>query len=216
MLTPTLLLSAYAQGIFPMAETAESADLFWVNPPERCILPLKTFHIPTRLARTVRQGKYRMTINQCFEKVMQACAVTTHARKKTWINAEIIEAYTALHVLGHAHSVEAWTHDNKLAGGLYGVSLGRAFFGESMFSVQRDASKVALVHLAARLVENGFTLLDAQFENDHLLQFGAVTIPRDDYLRFLALALDGSASFTAGSGARGGVTGFLQSRTQTS
>ncbi len=221
MLDPKLLLNAYALGLFPMAETAESEELFWLDPPERCILPLDTFHVPHRLARTVRQGKYRISVNEAFEQVMRECAASNETRKKTWINAEIIQLYTTLHRMGHAHSMEAWDGE-KLVGGLYGVSLGRAFFGESMFSRARDASKVTLVHLAARLVENGFQLLDAQFENEHLNQFGAKVIPREQYQGFLALALAGAPASFAGdlaagsSGAGGGVTGFLQSRTHTS
>lgn len=211
-----------------MADDAHSPDLYWVDPPERCLLPLDTFHVPKRLLRSVRQNTYTITINKAFADVIQACAEPTPVRKKTWINGEIIKLYRELHAHGHAHSVEAWK-DNTLVGGLYGVSLGRAFFGESMFSRARDASKIALCHLVARLKRNGFTLLDAQFENPHLLQFGATTISREAYHRLLGLALESleslagtaagaaSPSFTAGAALDGGgATGFLQSSAQTS
>jgi leucyl/phenylalanyl-tRNA--protein transferase len=219
-ITPQLLLQAYAAGLFPMAENTESDELFWIDAPMRGILPLDTFHVPRRLARTVRKGLYRITVNRCFTDVITACAGTPRENQKSsWINASIRKLYTSLHTMGHAHSVEAW-RDDKLVGGLYGVSLGRAFFGESMFSTARDASKVALVHLVARLVRQGFILLDAQFINDHLMQFGIKEIPRADYHGFLRLALSGSpAFFAAGAGEEDGaglVSTFLQSRIQTS
>ncbi len=212
-----MLLIAYANGLFPMAETAESPELFWMDPPERCIFPLENFHVPRRLEQTVKQNRYRITINQCFDDVIAACAAKSEKRQKTWINADIIRLYTQLHKEGHAHSLEAWKED-QLVGGLYGISMGRAFFGESMFSTARDASKVALVHCAARLIKNGYRLFDAQFENGHLTQFGCSIIPRESYLRFLALALSsGTASFAAGGSLDGGAAiGFLQSSTQTS
>jgi leucyl/phenylalanyl-tRNA--protein transferase len=218
-ITSDLLLSAYANGLFPMAETAESEELFWMDPPERCIIPLDAFHVPSRLARTVRQDRFRLTVNQAFRDVMVACAAKRPNRPKTWINKPILDLYCALHARGHAHSMEAW-HDDKLVGGLYGVSLGTAFFGESMFSLERDASKVVLVHLVARLKRNGFTLLDAQFENEHLNQFNAKVILREDYQRFLGAALAGGvASFAAGGtveGSGGGAITSLQSSTHTS
>jgi leucyl/phenylalanyl-tRNA--protein transferase len=180
-LTPDLLLAAYAQGIFPMAERRDDPALFWVSPEERGILPLDGFHLPRRLARTVRSDRFSVRVDTAFEDVMRACAAPAPGRQESWINDEILASYTALHREGHAHSVECW-HDGELVGGLYGVRLGAAFFGESMFSRQRDASKVALAHLVARLIRGGFTLLDTQFLTEHLSSFGAVAIPRADYM----------------------------------
>lgn len=217
-LTPELLLKAYAAGVFPMSEGPKSKDVYWVDPPLRGILPLESFHVPKRLARSIRQGNFRITINTCFADIIRACAAVPRNQQSTWINESIITSYTGLHQLGHAHSVEAWDGE-KLVGGLYGVSLGRAFFGESMFSLKTDASKVALVHLVARLVHNGFLLLDAQFTNPHLEQFGITEIPRARYHGFLALALSGGEAFFAGEAAGGEaglVSTFLQSRTHTS
>jgi leucyl/phenylalanyl-tRNA--protein transferase len=193
-LTPDLLLAAYAQGIFPMAERRDDPSLFWVSPEHRGVLPLDGFHVPHRLARTVRSDRYAVRVDTAFATVMQACAAPGEGREDSWINAEILEAYTALHDQGHAHSVETW-FDDQLVGGLYGVRLGGAFFGESMFSRMRDASKVALVHLVARLKHGGFTLLDAQFLTEHLAQFGAIAIPRRDYLTRLKAALRVDADF---------------------
>jgi len=224
MLTAADLLNAYAHGIFPMAETAQSTELYWVDPLERCLLPLDTFHVPRRLLRTVKNNEFTITINKSFRDVMQACAQSTVTREKTWINTEIIKLYCELHAHGHAHSVEAWKNE-KLVGGLYGVSLGTAFFGESMFTRARDASKVALCHLVARLKQKGFTLLDAQFENPHLNQFGAQIVSRADYQRLLGLALESLAGSLAGASPSfaegavldgGGATGFLQSSAHTS
>ena len=216
-LTPELLLEAYSIGVFPMSDHAQSETIYWVNPKHRGIIPLEQFHVPKRLARTVRAGHYKVTINTCFEAVITACAQSKRKEGSTWINPMIINNYTRLHHMGHAHSVEVWEGD-ALLGGLYGISLGRAFFGESMFSTARDASKVALVHLVARLVKQNFALLDAQFINEHLKQFGIVEISREDYHGFLRLALSGEAFFAA-SGAGGEtalVAEFLQSRTHTS
>jgi leucyl/phenylalanyl-tRNA---protein transferase len=216
--TPELILDAYAAGIFPMSDDADSEAVYWVNPKHRGILPLDTFHVPKRLARSVRQGLYRITINTCFEDVITACAHTPRKQKNTWINPTIRNLYTQLHHRGHAHSVEAWD-GNQLVGGLYGIAIGTAFFGESMFSTARDASKIALVHLVARLVRQGYTLLDAQFTNDHLMQFGIIEIPREAYHSFLRLALSGTAFFTGsgdGAGETALVTEFLQSRIHTS
>ncbi len=216
-LTPELLLEAYSIGVFPMSDHAQSEAIYWVNPKHRGIIPLETFHIPKRLARTVRQGHYKVTVNTCFERVITACAEMKRKDGATWINPMIIKNYTRLHHMGHAHSVEVWEGDT-LVGGLYGISLGRAFFGESMFSTARDASKVALVHLVARLVKQNFTLLDAQFINEHLRQFGIIEVTREAYHGFLRLALSGEAFFPAS--AAGGETAlvaeFLQSRTHTS
>jgi leucyl/phenylalanyl-tRNA---protein transferase len=193
-LTPELLLRAYAIGIFPMSEGADDPDLFWVDPERRGILPLEAFHVPRRLKKTIRRGTFEIRSDTDFEGVMRGCAEENPGRPSTWINASILRLYRALHERGHAHSVEAW-HDGVLVGGLYGVSLGAAFFGESMFSRAPDASKVALVHLVARLVAGGFKLLDTQFVTAHLAQFGAIEIPRAAYRRRLAAALRADASY---------------------
>jgi leucyl/phenylalanyl-tRNA---protein transferase len=189
-ITPDLLLRAYASGLFPMADSADDPDLFWVEPELRGVLPLDAFHIPKRLARTVRQAPFEIRFNTAFDEVVSACAESVENRPSTWINSTISELYGALHRLGHAHSVEAW-RDGQLVGGLYGVSLRRAFFGESMFSRATDASKVCLVHLVSRLRERGFVLLDTQFTTEHLKRFGAIDVPRDDYAEMLAEALEG-------------------------
>ncbi|NKB60095.1 MAG: leucyl/phenylalanyl-tRNA--protein transferase [Alphaproteobacteria bacterium] len=193
-LTPDMLLRAYAIGVFPMAEDRDDPELFWVDPRLRGIIPLDDFHIPRRLQRTIRSGRFHVTFDHAFEEVIESCAEATEVRPRTWINDRIVTLYTSLFHMRHAHSVECW-HDGELAGGLYGVSLGGAFFGESMFSRKRDASKVALVHLVARLRRCGFVLLDAQFTTDHLNQFGAREIPRKDYRIQLADALKADASF---------------------
>ncbi|MDE1900728.1 MAG: leucyl/phenylalanyl-tRNA--protein transferase [Alphaproteobacteria bacterium] len=199
ILTPTILLRAYAAGVFPMAESAQSRELRWYDPPVRAIIPLDDrFHVPRRLARTVRRNPYQVTVNKAFADVMQGCAAPTghiadHGRDSTWINRDILRLYTALHHRGHAHSVEIW-RDKNLVGGLYGVSLGRAFFGESMFSRDTDASKIALVHLVALLRHCGYTLLDTQFQTDHLARFGTVEITRDIYQHLLAGAIKEKAA----------------------
>lgn len=198
-ITPELLLRAYAEGVFPMAERRDSHELYWVSPERRGIIPLDTFHIPRRLARTVRSDRFTVTSDFCFVEVMRACAEPAPDRKQTWINNEILHLYTALHASGHAHSIECW-RDGQLAGGLYGVSLGAAFFGESMFSHERDASKVALVHLAAKLIDGGYELLDAQFITSHLAQFGTIEISRAEYLARLDSALAREAYWSAPSG----------------
>lgn len=188
ILTPEILLSAYAQGMFPMAERRDDPTLFWVSPDKRGVIPLDGFHVPKRLARTVRSKRYRVTSDQAFVQVMHACATPAPGREQTWINDEILRLYTGLHAGGHAHSIECWEGE-KLAGGLYGVSLGAAFFGESMFSNIRDASKVALVELVGMLRRGGFLLLDTQFLTPHLARFGAYEISREDYLARLHLAI---------------------------
>jgi leucyl/phenylalanyl-tRNA--protein transferase len=193
-LTPELLLQAYAVGIFPMAESAEQEELFWVDPDQRGILPLDAFHLPRRLRKTLRQEVFEVRCDTAFEAVIRGCAESTADRPKTWINDEIVRLYLALHRRGAAHSVEAW-RDGALVGGLYGVSLGAAFFGESMFSRVADASKVALCHLVARLRAGGYRLLDTQFVTEHLQQFGAVEIPRAEYRRRLSGALKERAYF---------------------
>ncbi len=193
-LTPALLLRAYAEGIFPMAERRDDRALFWVSPEQRGIIPLDRFHLPRRLARTVKTDKFTVTADAAFADVMGACAAPTPGRPESWINDEILRLYIALHAAGHAHSIECW-REGRLVGGLYGVTLGAAFFGESMFSVERDASKVALVHLVARLIRGQFSLLDTQFLTLHLARFGAIEIPREDYLVLLARALAQDAEF---------------------
>lgn len=193
-LTPDLLLRAYAAGIFPMAESRHDQELFWVDPEQRGVIPLDRFHVPRRLRRTVRSGPYEIRCDTAFADVMRACAEPAPGRPDSWINEEIIRAYTELHRLGHAHSVECW-RAGVLVGGLYGVSLGAGFFGESMFSRASDASKVALVHLVARLRVGGYTLLDTQFITKHLQQFGSIELPRDAYHRLLAEALSRQARF---------------------
>jgi leucyl/phenylalanyl-tRNA--protein transferase len=200
-LTPEILLRAYAEGVFPMAERREDKELYWVSPDRRGVIPLDAFHVPRRLARTVRSDRFQVTSDVCFVDVMRACAEPAPGREQSWINAEILRLYTALHASGHAHSIECW-RDGRLAGGLYGVSLGAAFFGESMFSRARDASKVALVHLVGRLIDGGYRLLDTQFLTEHLAGFGAIDIPSTDYMTRLrhALALQAYWSAPSGSG----------------
>jgi leucyl/phenylalanyl-tRNA--protein transferase len=214
-LTPALLLRAYAAGIFPMAESAEEPQLFWVDPERRGILPLDRFHLPRRLARRVRNGGFDVTCDQDFAAVLEACAAPTAERPKTWINDEIRRLYAALHRQGHAHSVEA-RRDGALVGGLYGVAMGATFFGESMFSRMTDASKVALAHLVARLRIGGFRLLDTQFLTAHLVQFGAIEISRAAYHRRLARALQAEAYFPTEPLDGAAVSSLLQSSTLTS
>jgi leucyl/phenylalanyl-tRNA--protein transferase len=195
-ITPQLVLRAYACGIFPMAESAEDPDLFWVEPERRGLLPLETFHVPRRLARTVRADLFEIRIDSTFQGVIDGCATPAPGRRKTWINSEIRRLYGDLFDLGHCHTVEAW-RDGKLVGGLYGISLGGAFFGESMFSFERDASKVALVHLAARLIAGGYRLLDTQFVTEHLARFGAIEVDKQDYEILLQAALPHEGNYTA-------------------
>ncbi len=201
-LTPALLLKAYSVGLFPMAESADDPSLFWVDPEQRGIMPLDGFHVPRSLRKVVRKGRFEVACDVDFAGVMRACAAPTPERPSTWINEEIIALYGALHREGHAHSVEC-RREGVLVGGLYGVSIGAAFFGESMFSRETDASKVALVHLVARLRRGGYTLLDAQFMTAHLARFGAVEIPRRKYRRLLADALACTSDFPAALDARG-------------
>jgi leucyl/phenylalanyl-tRNA--protein transferase len=215
MLTPALLLRAYAAGIFPMAETQESSELFWVDPDERGVLPLDAFHLPRRLGRTVRADLFEVGCDADFDAVIDGCAAPAPDRPKTWINAEIRRIYGALHRQGFAHSIECRL-DGDLVGGLYGVALGGAFFGESMFSRATDASKVALAHLVARLKLGGYKLLDTQFVTTHLEQFGAIEIPREAYHRRLAEALRTTAYFPLGPLDGAAVSAALQSSTLTS
>ena len=182
------MLRAYRAGLFPMAETRHGHRLYWLDPERRGVLPLDRFHAPRRLMRTVRSGAYRITADQDFAGVIAGCAAAAPGREDTWINTEIARLFCELHADGHAHSIEAW-REGVLAGGLYGIAIGGAFFGESMFSVARDASKVSLVHLVARLRLGGFTLLDTQFLTGHLSQFGAHEMPRAAYKLRLADAV---------------------------
>jgi leucyl/phenylalanyl-tRNA--protein transferase len=224
-LTPEILLHAYAAGIFPMAEAADDPELFWVDPTRRGIIPLDAFHVPRRLARVLRQNRFTVRCDTAFAAVMQGCAGASETRPSTWINDEILQLYGALFARGNAHSLECWL-DEKLVGGLYGVSLGAAFFGESMFSQVTDASKVALVGLVARLRAGGFRLLDTQFLTPHLAQFGGIEISRARYHRLLAEALRQRADFPrvlpggagggGGTGAAGGGTAPLHSSRLTS
>jgi leucyl/phenylalanyl-tRNA--protein transferase len=193
-ITPELLLRAYAAGVFPMAESAESTELQWIEPRWRGVIPLDAFHVPRSLRKTMRRRPFEVTADRAFAAVMAGCAEKRPVRESTWINSEILSLYGALHERGHAHSIECW-RDGALVGGLYGVSLGAAFFGESMFSRETDASKAALVHLVARLRRGGFRLLDTQFLTGHLARFGAVEVPRARYRRLLADALAERAVF---------------------
>jgi leucyl/phenylalanyl-tRNA--protein transferase len=195
-ITPEVLLKAYACGIFPMAESAEDPALYWIEPEQRGVVPLAGFHVPARLARTVRAERFTVLCNRDFEAVIDACAEPYPGRSRTWINRRIRNLYLGLYGIGHCHTVEVYD-GGELVGGLYGVSLGRTFFGESMFHRARDASKVALVHLVARLNAGGYRLLDTQFITDHLRTFGAVEVPRKQYHKLLAEALIGEADFAA-------------------
>lgn len=195
-ITPHVLLRAYACGIFPMAEDANDPTMMWIEPDMRGIIPLDDFHVPRRMQRTMRSTPFIIRVDSDFGAVMDACAATAPDRPSTWINSQIHELYRALFNQGYCHSVEVWD-DEELVGGLYGVSLGTAFFGESMFSRARDTSKMALIHLVERLKAGGFTLLDTQFITDHLKQFGAIEIPRDDYKALLEQALQFQGDFYA-------------------
>jgi leucyl/phenylalanyl-tRNA--protein transferase len=195
-LTPELLLNAYAVGIFPMAEARNDPELYWIDPERRGILPLDGFHVPRSLRRTVNRETFEIRIDSAFRAVVAGCAAPAPDRPESWINDEIQAVYGALFDGGHAHSVECW-QDGALVGGLYGVAIGGAFFGESMFSRVEDASKVALVHLVARMRVGGYRLLDTQFVTAHLARFGAIEIPREDYRRRLRAALRVRAHFPA-------------------
>jgi leucyl/phenylalanyl-tRNA---protein transferase len=193
-LTAEVLLHAYRAGLFPMADSRDSDRLYWLDPEERGIIPLDRFHLPRRLYRTVRSSVFQVTVDQDFPAVIAGCATPMPGRQETWINPRIERLYGELHRMGHAHSVEC-RRDGVLVGGLYGVALGGAFFGESMFSFVTDASKVALVHLIARLRLGGFRLLDTQFVTGHLSRFGAEEIPRADYRILLATAIEAPATW---------------------
>lgn len=187
-ITPEILLRAYAAGMFPMAESADDPDVFWVQPKIRGVIPLDGFHVSKSLAKRIKQKPFDIRVNTAFDRVMEFCAEATDNRPTTWINPLILSLYKDLHRIGYTHSVEAWEGE-ELVGGLYGVSLGSAFFGESMFSRRTDASKICLVYLVERLKARGFTLLDTQFTTDHLKNFGAIDMPRKDYEKLLDKAM---------------------------
>ena len=199
MIDPLVLLQAYSIGVFPMADDREASEVYWVEPRKRAILPLDGFHLSHSLAKVIRRDRFRVTANRAFARMVALCAESAQDRPSTWINHQIERAYTHLHEIGHAHSVEVWDGD-ELVGGLYGVALGRAFFGESMVSRRTDASKVALAWLVARLRFGGFTLLDCQFMTDHLRSMGAVEISQRAYLQLLGAAVEG-VELGAGAGA---------------
>jgi leucyl/phenylalanyl-tRNA--protein transferase len=188
------LVRAYSMGVFPMARHRDDPRLFWIDPEERGILPLETFHVPRSLRKAIRRADLAVKCDTAFEQVMRACAEPTEGRPETWINDEILRLFVELHGHGLAHSVEVW-RDDQLVGGLYGLSLGAAFFGESMFSRETNASKIALAHLVARLRKGGYRLLDTQFVTEHLAQFGTIEISRREYLRRLGRALDRRTTF---------------------
>jgi leucyl/phenylalanyl-tRNA---protein transferase len=193
-LTPANIIRAYSVGIFPMAENYSDQKIYWINPQNRGILPLGGLHISKSLRKTIRRKSFDVTYNYNFRHIIQECAKIGSRRPETWINQEIMEAYIELHKLGYAHSIECWI-DNKIVGGLYGIALGGAFFGESMFSQQSNASKIALVHLVAILKDRGFILLDTQFTSDHLETMGVIEISRENYLKKLKNALAKSPMF---------------------
>lgn len=195
-ITPQVLLKAYACGIFPMAESAEDPSLYWIEPQNRGIIPLDAVHVPRRLRKTCRSGLYEVRINRDFNGVIDGCAASRPGRRSTWINPRIRQLYGALFRQGHCHTVETYLN-GRLVGGLYGVSLGSAFFGESMFSTERDASKIALVYLVARLIHGRFTLLDTQFVTEHLRQFGTVELDKAAFLSELEPAVNAKADFLA-------------------
>lgn len=185
-----MILGAYAQGYFPMADSADKPEIHWYNPPQRAVLPIRDLHISRSLRKTLARHPYEIRIDTAFERVVEACAMPTDQRPRTWINPDIVAIFMALHHAGFAHSVECWTKDGELAGGLYGLALNGAFCGESMFSIQPDASKIVLVHLCARLDKAGFMLLDSQIINPHIERFGASIIPKAEYLARLNSALN--------------------------
>ena len=191
---PDLLLKAYASGVFPMAENADDPEVFWVRPETRGVIPLDTFHVPRSLARTIKRQVFEIDFDADFGAVIDGCAQSREARPSTWINGPIREAYGKLFERGHCHTVEA-RREGRLVGGLYGVTLGRTFFGESMFSLETDASKVCLVALVERLQQRGFVLLDTQFTTEHLKRFGAIDVPRRKYEKLLAKGISGEAVF---------------------
>jgi leucyl/phenylalanyl-tRNA---protein transferase len=213
-ITPDLLLQAYRIGVFPMGERRDDPKLYWLDPRLRAVLPLDGFHLPQRLKRTIRTGRFEVSADTAFAETVCACAEPRPGHPESWINEPIVDLYGELHRRGHAHSVECRV-EGRLVGGLYGVSIGAVFFGESMFSRERDASKVALVHLVARLIKGGFRLLDCQFMTEHLRSFGAIEIPREEFRGLLADAIDGTASFQRELGAEDPCA-IVQDNTRTS
>jgi len=213
-ITPELLLQAYRIGVFPMGESRDDPKLYWLDPRLRAVLPLDGFHLPRRLARTVRQDIFEVSADTDFTGVMRACAEPRPGHPESWINEPILALYGELFARGHAHSIEC-RHDGRLVGGLYGVSVGASFFGESMFSRERDASKVALVHLVARLIRGGFRLLDCQFMTDHLRGFGAIEVSREEFRAKLADAVGRTANFQRELGGEDSVA-IVQASTRTS
>lgn len=209
---PDELLLAYRLGVFPMAETRQSPAVLWVRPNTRCILPFDGFHVPKRLARTIRSDRFEIRCDSAFDSVIRNCAASGPQREDSWINPGIVDVFDELHRRGYAHSVETW-EKGELVGGLYGLSIGAVFFGESMFSTRTDASKVALVHLAARLKHGGYRLLDAQFPNPHLDQFGALEIPEEEFETMLEKALEREGDFysLAGGATAEGASGSVPS-----
>jgi leucyl/phenylalanyl-tRNA--protein transferase len=210
-LDPELVLRAYAMGVFPMADQRDADSVYWVEPKRRGIMPLDGFHLSRSLRKTILSDRFRVTTDTAFEEIIRLCAEAATDRPDTWINSPIERVFLDLHRRGFAHSVEVWDED-RLAGGLYGLALGRAFFGESMVTRVRDASKVAFAHLVARLKAGGFTLLDCQFLTDHLATLGAIEIPRDDYIALLDGALgDSAGGLASGAGVVEGDFGALDS-----
>ena len=217
-LTPEIILRAYAAGVFPMAESRNDSDIFWVDPDMRGLLPLDQFHVSRSLKKIIQRGVFEISYDTAFQSVVLACAESSAGRENTWINHEIESLYCALHQMGHAHSVECW-RNKRLVGGLYGLSLGGAFFGESMFSTETNSSKVALVYLVTRVRVGRYRLLDTQFVTDHLKQFGAIEVSRRDYLCLLEDALSHNGNFYLGVSVEEEervLSGVLQSRAQTS
>lgn len=217
LIPASTLLAAYRHGIFPMAEERDDENVFWLEPQRRGVIPINDFHLSRRLARKLRTTPFRITADAAFEQVISTCAETTSGRSKTWINGLIERSYCNLHRIGHAHSIEVWDGE-ELVGGLYGVSIGAAFFGESMFTRRTDASKMALAHLVARLKVGGYRLLDSQFVTQHLAQFGTVEVTRSRYKQLLDGAVDERADFyvLGGAGAAVLAGAVLQLITQTS
>tara|TARA_B100001013_G_scaffold130733_1_gene76327 strand:+ start:421 stop:1068 length:648 start_codon:yes stop_codon:yes gene_type:complete len=208
------ILKGYSLGVFPMSESFDDPKIYWINPKKRGIIPIKDFKISKSLKKEIKKNKFKITINKNFNKVITNCAKKTKNRPKTWINKKIIDSYSNLHEIGHAHSIEAW-FQNKLVGGLYGVSLGSAFFGESMFSTMSNASKICLVYLIANLNKKGFTLLDTQFVNPYLKKLGAIEISRKKYLKILGNSLKKNIDFNKKI-PQSSIYEDIQSMTQTS
>ena len=213
-LNEEIILKGYSLGIFPMSESFDDPKIYWINPKKRGIIPIKDFKISKSLKKEIKKNKFKITINKNFNKVITNCAKKTKNRPKTWINKKIIDSYSNLHEIGHAHSIEAW-FQNKLVGGLYGVSLGSAFFGESMFSTMSNASKICLVYLIANLNKKGFTLLDTQFVNPYLKKLGAIEISRKKYLKILGNSLKKNIDFNKKI-PQSSIYEDIQSMTQTS